>query len=165
MEEKEKYYPFRYTDGYNFVANYYTYDVEIYDRALKLRKWDTFSDFLNVSCVLLILVAIVFAVLGNILFTCGFIGLFVINLIIVCIVDAIIGNWWYDLYTKFENNKEVQEQFNAEQELLEKEELEKITTIAKNVVEIYNIVDNKKLKKSTKIQKVSKYIKEIKENK
>ena len=164
MEEKEKYYPFKDTSK-GYLGDYYTYDETIYLKAIKLKKRDTLGVLFAVIGVLCILSMIVFSVLNNILMVGISSGLMVIGLVFSVIIEIQTATQWDRLIDTFENIPEVQEQYELEKQKLDQEELEKTTTIAKNVVEIYNIVDNKKLKKSTKIQKISKYIKEIKENK
>ena len=170
IEPQEKYYPLKYypfkdVKSFEFASRYYTYDIMLYLTSLRLRRYSKLSNILQILSLLFLLGAIVFAAFRNLPFTISFLVISIVILFIICIFDFYIDNAWYTLYEQFKDTNEVQEQLELEQYLAESTIKDQSLLLAQDIVELYNILDNKKLSKKTKIEKITKYIKEIKENK
>lgn len=170
IEPQEKYYPLKYypfkdVKSFEFASRYYTYDIMIYLTSVRLRRYSKLNTILSLLSVLSLLGTIVFATLRNLPFTISFLVISIVILFIICIFDFYIDNAWYTLYEQFKDTNEVQEQLELEQYLAESTIKDQSLLLAQDIVELYNILDNKKLSKKTKIEKITKYIKEIKENK
>ena len=152
----EKYYPFKREDGYK--SDYYTIDRNIYDEAVHLNKLYKSDNILGWSALLWLIPLILFGALNLwLLFLFAFIGV-ISHIIAVSIFETNLNTKYFDLWQKFTNTEEFIYQKEQEELYAKLEHQNKVYNETKELVEMYSILDNKKLSKETKIKKLMKYI-------
>lgn len=152
----EKYYPYK--KEYGYKSYYYTIDKNLYDKIIhlnKLYKLDYASAYATpLYLVLLILFGALNIWLG---FVLAFAGL-IMHIIAICMFETNLNSKYLDLWKQFASTEEFAYQKEQEELYAELEHQNKVYNETKELVEMYNILDNKKMSKETKIKKLMKYI-------
>lgn len=152
----EKYYPYKKESGYK--SDYYTIDKSIYDESVHLNKLYKLDYAFAYATPLHIILLILFGALNIWLgFLFAFIGLMV-HVIMIGIFETNLNTKYFDLWQKFINTEEFAYQKEQEELYAELEHQNKIYNETKELVEMYSILDNKKMSKETKIKRLIKYV-------
>ena len=152
----EKYYPYK--NEYSYKSDYYTIDKNIYDEIVHLNKLYKSENILGWSALLWIIPLILFGALNLwLLFLFSFIGV-ISHIIAVGIFETNLNTKYFDLWQKFTNTEEFRYQKEQEELYAELEHQNKIYNETKELVEMYNILNNKKMSKETKIKRLIKCI-------
>jgi len=152
----EKYYPYKKEDGYK--SDYYTIDKSIYEESVHLNKLYKVDLIIAYLTVLWIIPLITFGAFNLWLwFLFSFIGV-ISHIIAVGIFETNLNNKYFDLWQKFTNTEEFKYQKEQEELYNKINHEQKVYNETKELVEMYNILDNKKMSKETKIKRLMKYI-------
>lgn len=152
----EKYYPYKKEDGYK--SDYYTIDKNIYDESIHINKLYKLCHIMAYSVILWIIALIVFMALNIwLLGIICFAGI-IFYVIGICIFETNLNDKYFDLWQKFTNTEEFAYQKEQEELYAKLEHQNKVYNETKELVEMYNILDNKKMSKETKIKRLIKYI-------
>ena len=152
----EKYYPYKKENGYK--SDYYTIDKSIYEESMHLNKLYKLDSAIAYATPLYIILLILFGALNmwlGVLF--AFIGL-IIHIVVVCIFESSLNTKYVKLWGKFTNTEEFAYQKGQEELYAKLEHQNKVYNETRELVEMYNILDNKKMSKETKIKRLMKYI-------
>lgn len=152
----EKYYPYK--NESIIESDYYTIDKNLYEEIIRLNKLYKLDTILACLLILWIIPLILFGAFNLWLcFTLSFAGC-LLCAIAVGMFETNLNSKYFDLRQKFISTEEFAYQKEQEEIYNKIYHEQKVYDETRELVEMYNILDNKKMSKETKIKRLMKYI-------
>lgn len=169
--DKEKYYIFKNREGFKSYSHYFTINKELYERYLQIKKSEKLLKLIywitSLSWFTLFISLILFGSVSENLWPIGLVSFIIAILFLVFGMrfEFKVADKWERLFNDFVSTPEYKVQKAQEELLASIKHQNELYEETKDIVETYNILDNKKLSKENKIRRLMNYIEKFKEKK